>query len=163
MVERFFAELTEKRIRRGVFTSVAELEEAIMTYLQQHNASPKPFVWTKSVGEILEKVAKAKQAFCRSGAAVRATPHGKSELRLTGSCFYPGSEPFRRYALLSLMLPVLVPRFIPLLTAPLFAPLRGANIFRNASASLHAMSLWASSGGNIRPIAFCGTSCARSS
>jgi len=55
MVERFFAELTEKRIRRGVFTSVAELEQAIMTYLEQHNANPKPFVWTKSTGEILEK------------------------------------------------------------------------------------------------------------
>jgi transposase len=62
MVERFFAELTEKRIRRGVFTSVAELEEAILTYLEQHNANPKPFIWTKSAGEILEKVAKAKQA-----------------------------------------------------------------------------------------------------
>jgi len=62
MVERFFAELTEKRIRRGVFTSVAELEEAILTYLEQHNANPKPFIWTKSAGEILEKIAKAKQA-----------------------------------------------------------------------------------------------------
>src|ERR1700747_311781 len=62
MVERFFAELTEKRIRRGVFTSVAELEEAILTYLEQHNANPRPFIWTKSAGEILEKVAKAKQA-----------------------------------------------------------------------------------------------------
>jgi transposase len=62
MVERFFAELTDKRIRRGVFKSVAELEAAIMTYLERHNAKPKPFIWTKSAGEILEKVAKAKQA-----------------------------------------------------------------------------------------------------
>jgi transposase len=62
MVERFFAEITDKRIRRGVFKSVAELECAIMDYLEKHNANPKPFVWTKSAGEILEKVAKAKQA-----------------------------------------------------------------------------------------------------
>lgn len=60
-VERFFAEITEKRIRRGVFTSVADLEKAIMSYLEHHNANPKPFVWTASAGAILEKVARAKQ------------------------------------------------------------------------------------------------------
>jgi transposase len=62
MVERFFAEITRKRIRRGVFKSVAELKEAIMTYLDNHNADPKPFIWTKSAVQILEKVARAKQA-----------------------------------------------------------------------------------------------------
>jgi transposase len=62
MVERFFAEITRKRIRRGVFKSVDELESAIMEYLENHNADPKPFIWTKSAGEILEKVARAKQA-----------------------------------------------------------------------------------------------------
>jgi transposase len=62
MVERFFAEITRNRIRRGAFTSVAELKTAIMDYLENHNADPKPFVWTKSAGEILEKVARAKQA-----------------------------------------------------------------------------------------------------
>ena len=62
MVERFFAEITRKRIRRGVFKSVAELRTAIMEYLENHNADPKPFVWTKSASQILEKVAKAKQA-----------------------------------------------------------------------------------------------------
>ena len=62
MVERFFAEITRKRIRRGIFTSVAELESAIMEYLNNHNADPTPFVWTKSADEILKKVAKAKQA-----------------------------------------------------------------------------------------------------
>src|SRR5487761_1767506 len=61
MVERFFGLITEDRIRCGVFKSVAELEAAIMDYLAQHNASPKPFVWTKSAGEILEKIARAKQ------------------------------------------------------------------------------------------------------
>src|ERR1700740_1200677 len=62
MVERFFAEITRKRIRRGIFKSVAELKSAIMEYLENHNADPKPFIWTKSAGQILEKVARAKQA-----------------------------------------------------------------------------------------------------
>ena len=62
MVERFFAEITRKRIRRGVFKSVAELKSAIMEYLENHNADPKPFIWTKPAGEILKKVARAKQA-----------------------------------------------------------------------------------------------------
>jgi transposase len=61
-VERFFGLITDKRIRRGVFTSVGELESAIMDYLDHHNAQPKPFLWTKSPGQILEKVARAKQA-----------------------------------------------------------------------------------------------------
>jgi transposase len=62
MVERFFAEITRKRIRRGAFKNVAELENAIMDYLDNHNADPRPFIWTKSAAEILEKVARAKQA-----------------------------------------------------------------------------------------------------
>jgi transposase len=61
MVERFFAEITRNRIRRGAFNSVDELKHAIMEYLENHNANPKPFIWTKSAGEILEKVARAKQ------------------------------------------------------------------------------------------------------
>ena len=56
LVERFFAEITTKRIRRGVFTNVAELEEAIGDY----NADPKPFVWTKSAETILDNKALAK-------------------------------------------------------------------------------------------------------
>ena len=62
MVERFFAEITRKRIRRGAFKSVADLKRAIMEYLENHNAAPKPFIWTKSAGQILEKVARAKEA-----------------------------------------------------------------------------------------------------
>ena len=62
MVERFFGEISRKRIRRGVFKSVAELEQAIMDYLKNHNADPKPYVWTKSATEIFQKVARAKQA-----------------------------------------------------------------------------------------------------
>ena len=57
MVERFFAEITRDRIRRGAFKSVAELKAAISAqYLENHNADPKPFLWTKSCEpEILEK------------------------------------------------------------------------------------------------------------
>jgi transposase len=62
LVERFFAEITDKTIRRGVFRSVADLERAIMDYLDHHNAQPRPFVWTARSGDILEKVARAKQA-----------------------------------------------------------------------------------------------------
>src|SRR6478735_3883229 len=53
LVERFFAEITRKRIRRGAFASVAELEDAIHDYLLHHNSNPKPFVWTKSAEVIL--------------------------------------------------------------------------------------------------------------
>jgi transposase len=57
-VERFFAQITERRIRRGAFKSVAELERAIEEYLQAHNQHPRPFVWTKSADVILNKVRK---------------------------------------------------------------------------------------------------------
>ena len=62
LVERFFAELTNKRIRRGVFRSVQELVAAIYQYLDQRNQHPKPFVWTASVQTILSKVERAKEA-----------------------------------------------------------------------------------------------------
>lgn len=57
-VERFFAQITERRIRRGAFRSVAELEAAIDSYLQTHNHAPRPFIWTKSAELILNKVRK---------------------------------------------------------------------------------------------------------
>jgi transposase len=59
LVERFFAEITTKRIRRGIFRSVAELKEAIHDYLDRHNTDPKPFVWTKTADVILEKERRA--------------------------------------------------------------------------------------------------------
>ena len=55
LVERFFAQITQKRIRRGAFKSVADLETAIMEYLEHHNADPKPFVWTASAAESSKK------------------------------------------------------------------------------------------------------------
>ncbi len=62
LVERFFGLLTERQLRRGIFTSVKELEAAIMQFIEVHNESEKPFVWTKSAEEILSKVARARQA-----------------------------------------------------------------------------------------------------
>src|SRR5262245_52845457 len=55
-VERFFAQITERRIRRGTFRSVAELEQAIEDYLRAHNQKPRTFVWTKTADLILHKV-----------------------------------------------------------------------------------------------------------
>ena len=60
LVERFFGLITERQIRRGVFTSVEELEEKIMTFIHEYNKERKPLVWTKSAEEILHKVKRAK-------------------------------------------------------------------------------------------------------
>ena len=59
MVERFFRDLSENRLRRGVFTSVPELVNAIDHYIAHHNVNPKPFIWTKSARDILQKVIRA--------------------------------------------------------------------------------------------------------
>ena len=58
LVERWFAELTNKRIRRGVFRSVKELERAIREYIGIHNEAPKPFVWTRTADQILDSIAR---------------------------------------------------------------------------------------------------------
>ena len=55
-VERFFALITEHRIRRGVYRSTAELEADILAFIQAHNEKPKPFVWTKSANDILASI-----------------------------------------------------------------------------------------------------------
>ena len=60
LVERWFRELTDKAIRRGVFHSVPDLIDAIQEYLDAHNDDPKPFVWTASIDSILEKVGRCK-------------------------------------------------------------------------------------------------------
>jgi transposase len=62
MVERFFRDLTENRLRRGVFRSVEELIEAIGEYIDHHNEHPKPFIWTTKAPDILEKVKRARAA-----------------------------------------------------------------------------------------------------
>ncbi len=67
-VERWFGLITEKRIRRGAFRSVAELEKAIADYITHHNRDPKPFVWTASADTILAKTA----SICKR---TSGTPH----------------------------------------------------------------------------------------
>jgi transposase len=67
LVERWFAELTNKRIRRGVFRSVRELEAAIRNYIEVHHEDPKPFVWTRTADEILDSIAR----YARRTVAVR--------------------------------------------------------------------------------------------
>jgi len=60
MVERFFRDLTQNRLRRGVFRDVEELMTAIGDYIDQHNERPKPFIWTPKAADILEKVKRAR-------------------------------------------------------------------------------------------------------
>jgi transposase len=62
MVERFFRDLTQKRLRRGVFRDVEELIMEIGAYIDQHNETPKPFIWTARAADILEKVKRARAA-----------------------------------------------------------------------------------------------------
>ena len=62
MVERFFRDLTQNRLRRGVFRDVEELVMAIGDYIDKHNDRPKPFVWTAKASDTLEKVKRARQA-----------------------------------------------------------------------------------------------------
>lgn len=62
MVERFFRDLTARRLRAGIFHSVADLELAITSFIAAHNASPKPFIWTAKASDILAKVSRAKAA-----------------------------------------------------------------------------------------------------
>jgi transposase len=62
LVERWFGKITSERIRRGVFTSVLELERAIYDYIEHNNANPKPFVWTKSANTIIRKVNRGRAA-----------------------------------------------------------------------------------------------------
>jgi transposase len=65
LVERWFGELTGKRLRRGVFVSVEALVAAIEEYLVAWNAKPKPFIWTATVESIIEKIARCKQTLER--------------------------------------------------------------------------------------------------
>lgn len=59
-VERFFALITERKIRRGIYRSVAALRAEITSFIEHHNADPKPFRWTKSADDILSSI----ERFC---------------------------------------------------------------------------------------------------
>jgi transposase len=58
LVERWFAALTDKQLRRGVHRSTKELETAIRSFIQSHNRNPKPFIWHKTAHQILDSVAR---------------------------------------------------------------------------------------------------------
>lgn len=60
LIERWFRDLTEKRIRRGVFTSVGQLVDAIMAYITAHNADPTSLTWTAKADDILAKIERAR-------------------------------------------------------------------------------------------------------
>jgi hypothetical protein len=60
-IERWFAEITAKRIRRGTFRSVKKLIRAVEAYIRDHNRNPKPFVWTATARSILRKVKNYKE------------------------------------------------------------------------------------------------------
>jgi DDE superfamily endonuclease len=67
LVERWFAALTEKQLRRGVHRSTRELETAIRRYVELTNGHAKPFVWTKTADEILESLARFCHRISNSG------------------------------------------------------------------------------------------------
>jgi hypothetical protein len=60
MVERFFRDITQNSIRRGVFKDLEQLITAIGDYIDGHNQNPKPFIWTAKATDILEKVTRAR-------------------------------------------------------------------------------------------------------
>ena len=62
LIERWFREITDKRIRRGSFKSVPDLIDAIMRYLDNHNQNPHVFIWSASVETIMSKISKCKEA-----------------------------------------------------------------------------------------------------
>lgn len=66
IIERFFRALTTKRIRRGSFTSVEELQKAIRDFIDQHNIAPTPFVWVAEADKIIEKVGRVRAAAHKS-------------------------------------------------------------------------------------------------
>ena len=62
MVERFFRDLTANRLKRGVFGDLEELIMAVGDYIDRHNLKPKPFIWTATARDILEKVTRARKS-----------------------------------------------------------------------------------------------------
>lgn len=73
IVERFFRDLTQNRLRRGVFHDAEELITAIGEYIDKHNQNPKPFIWTAKASDILEKVKRARRTLDNRHSA-RRTP-----------------------------------------------------------------------------------------
>ncbi len=67
LVERLFAEITERCVRRGSHTAVAQLENAMLSYLHERNRAPKPFVWTADADLILGKIQRLSKRISDSG------------------------------------------------------------------------------------------------
>ncbi len=65
LIERWGKELTDRRLRRGVFNSVADLEDAITTWATHWNTDPKPFIWKATAADIIEKVQRGRAALTR--------------------------------------------------------------------------------------------------
>lgn len=61
MIERFFRDLSQNRLKRGAFRDIEELVVAVETYIERHNRKPKPFIWTASANDILQKVTRARK------------------------------------------------------------------------------------------------------
>ena len=79
-VERFFALLTEKQIRRGVHRSTQQLENDIRTFIDTHNADPKPFRWTRSADDILAAIQRFCQRTLQIGGTKESGHYHKQEL-----------------------------------------------------------------------------------
>ncbi len=89
MVERWFGEISRRRIRRGSFESVEQLIAAIEEYLARYNQSPKKFMWTKDADMILSKIARCKEAPVRDTSRNRTC----SPSRLPTACLPAGPWP----------------------------------------------------------------------
>lgn len=93
-VERFFALLSEKKIRRGIYRSVAALRADITSFIDRHNADPKPFRWTKSADDILASI----ERFCRYNARQNTTRCREllvQDTRCAASCSGDGDKPLK--------------------------------------------------------------------
>jgi transposase len=80
LVERWFAELTNKRIRRGAFRSVKELQSAIREFIEVHNENPKPFVWTRTADQILDSLARyARRTLAAHASRINSRTNGTGD------------------------------------------------------------------------------------
>jgi len=66
LVERFFKELTDRRLKRGVFTSVPDLIDAITTWIDHRNLDPKPFVWHAAADDIIKRVRRGRETLSQA-------------------------------------------------------------------------------------------------
>jgi hypothetical protein len=119
-IERWFAEITRKRIRRGTFHTVGDLIKAIQDYIRLYNKNPQPFHWVASAGRIIRKVRKYKET--SDTAAVRRLPLPE------GSCPIERAEDHIR-GLVSLLGPTYKTREMELQTVPSESQIATASIF----------------------------------